>query len=62
MKLNDIKIKADNLGIVYDKKAKKADIIYQIQVKEGNNPCFGKSGGSCPYMDCCFRSDCLKIK
>lgn len=61
MKATDIKKKAEDMGICCGK-MKKDEIIHQIQVREGNTPCYGKSGGSCPYNDCCFRKDCLKIK
>jgi len=40
-------------------KLKKADLIKTIQEKEGNNPCFGTSDGSCDQMNCRWRKDCL---
>lgn len=54
-------IKARNLGIAPGK-MKKAELIHAIQLVEGNTPCFGKSNGQCPYTDCCFMGDCLKIR
>jgi hypothetical protein len=61
MGMPEIKIKAKALGII-PAKMKKTDLIHTIQVAEGCMPCFGKSGGQCSYIDCCFMKDCLKIK
>jgi hypothetical protein len=57
----EIKTKAKGLGIIPGK-MKKADLIHAIQMAEGCMPCFGKSGGQCSYIDCCFMKDCLKVK
>ena len=56
----EIKKKAKNLG-VEPGKMKKADLIHTIQKAENNTPCYGKSNGQCPYTNCCFMDDCLKI-
>ena len=62
MKMEDIKKKAKKLGINAGK-MKKAELIHTIQRTEGNTPCYGHSNnGSCPYTNCCFRSDCFKVK
>lgn len=61
MKVGQIKEKAKNLGITAGK-MKKIELIHSIQQAEGCEPCFGSSGGSCEYRDCCFMKDCLKIK
>jgi hypothetical protein len=61
MKINEIKEKAKALGINCGK-MKKADLIHAIQKAENYTPCYGTSNGNCPYTDCCFRQDCLKIK
>lgn len=61
MKMIEIKKKAQGLG-VEPGKMKKADIIHAIQRAENNTPCYGKSNGQCPYINCCFMEDCLKIK
>jgi predicted metal-binding protein len=61
MKNSEIKEKARALGINWDK-MKKTELIRAIQEKEGNTPCFGTSNGNCPYTDCCFMEDCLKIQ
>jgi hypothetical protein len=60
MKISAIKEKAQSLGIEPGK-MKKEDLIHAIQRAENNTPCFGKSGGQCPYVNCCFMYDCLKI-
>jgi hypothetical protein len=61
MKVSEIKIKAQNLGVVPGK-MKKGELIHAIQRAEGHTPCFGSSNGQCPYVDCCFMGDCVKIK
>ena len=39
---------------------KKADLIREIQAKEGNFPCFGMAlDGSCDQNECLWREDCL---
>jgi hypothetical protein len=61
MTITEVKERARALGIL-PPSMQKADLIHAIQRKEGHTPCFGTSKGDCPYGDCCFRSDCLKIK
>ena len=61
MTLPEIRMKAKALGLTPGR-MKKADLIHTIQITEGYTPCFGQSGGSCSYTDCCFKRDCLKIK
>jgi len=61
MKMPEIKKKAKSLGINAGK-MKKDELIHAIQKTEGNQPCFGKSNGQCPYTDCCFTDDCLTVK
>ncbi len=58
MKLNDIKIIAQEYGIKAGK-MRKADLIHQIQLAEGNEPCFdtGKSS-ACGQEECLWRDDC----
>jgi len=56
-----IRVKAKALGITPGK-MKKAELIHAIQQAEGYTPCFGRSNGQCPYTDCCFMTDCLKVK
>ena len=58
MKVADIKAKAVKLGIVPGK-LKKADLILTIQKAEKTTPCFGTGTDACPYLDCCWREDCI---
>jgi predicted metal-binding transcription factor (methanogenesis marker protein 9) len=57
----EIKEKAKYLGI-NSANLKKSDLIHAIQRAEGNNTCYGTTNGTCQWTECCFRSDCLKIK
>jgi len=61
MKIMEVKTKAQSLG-VNPGNMKKTELIHAIQKAENYSPCFGKSGGKCPYTNCCFIDDCLKIK
>ena len=61
MKMPELRAKAKSLGIKPGK-MKKMDLVHAIQMAEGYTPCFGRSGGYCPNLDCCFMADCLKIK
>ena len=61
MKMSQIKKKAQALGIDPGK-MKKAELIHAIQIAEGYTPCFGRSNGQCSNADCCFISDCLKLR
>ena len=59
MKIAEIRKKAQKLGI-NSGKMKKVELIRMIQKTEGNTACFGHAKNSdCPYVDCCFRKDCL---
>lgn len=60
MKLEAIKEKAQKLGIKPGK-MKKPELIHEIQKAEKYTPCFGTAKGSCPYTNCCFMADCLKL-
>lgn len=61
MKINEVKKKAEALGIVPGN-MKKNELIWKIQEREGNTPCFGRSNGDCPHTNCCFIDDCLRMK
>ena len=58
MKMPDIKKKAQAIG-VNPAKLKKGDLIRAIQKAEGNPACFGSGTSACPYLDCCWREDCI---
>ncbi len=61
MDMPKIRKKAEGLGIKPGR-MKKTELIHCIQTAEGCTPCFGTSNGQCPYTDCCFMPDCLKIR
>ncbi len=61
MTMPEVKERAKRLGIAPGK-MKKADLIHAIQIAEGCTPCYGRSNGDCPWLDCCWRTDCFKVK
>jgi predicted metal-binding transcription factor (methanogenesis marker protein 9) len=61
MSMAEIKEKAKNFGI-NPSNMKKTELIRSIQRAEGYNACYGTSNGTCQWTNCCFRSDCLKIR
>jgi hypothetical protein len=61
MTVSEIKMKAKVLGIDPGK-MKKVELIHAIQVAEHCTPCYGRSNGSCPWTQCCWRADCFKAK
>jgi hypothetical protein len=60
MKMKEVRSKAKELGIKPGR-LRKTDLIHRIQRTEGNEPCYGRSGGTCPRVDCCFFDDCIKM-
>jgi hypothetical protein len=58
MTLEQIKEKAADLGILPGRMGK-TDLIRAIQKAEGATGCFATGSEDCPYVDCCFREDCL---
>ena len=61
MSMTDIKEKAKNFGID-SANMKKTELILAIQRAEGNNTCYGTTNGTCQWTECCWRTDCLKIR
>lgn len=62
IKNNDIRKKASDMGVTFDKNATKTDLIQTIQTAEGNCPCFATSlVSSCGQESCCWRGDCRAI-
>ncbi len=59
MKTSDIKIKARASGIEIGSKSK-TDLVREIQLSEGNFPCFQTAHDYCDQTNCCWRGDCLK--
>ncbi len=60
MKMREVMKMAKPLGIKSFGK-KKIDLIHEIQRKEGNLDCYGRSNGDCDQLLCCFRDSCLEI-
>lgn len=61
MNIETVKQIARSRGIKVSKK-KKDELIHDMQVTEGNQPCFGTEWvSSCGQMECLWREDCLKI-
>ena len=58
MNIAEIKNRARKLGIIPGK-LKKDELILSIQKAEGNTPCFGTGTEACPYLNCCWRHDCI---
>jgi len=61
MTVPEIRERAKMMGITPGK-MKKAELIHAIQMAEGCTPCYGRSNGQCPWLECCWRSDCFKTK
>jgi hypothetical protein len=61
MSMAEIKEKARNLRID-PSNMKKTELIRAIQHAEGNKPCYGTTNGTCQWVACCWRPDCLKIR
>lgn len=61
MKMQEIKLKAKELGINPFGKTK-FNLIREIQRVEGNFDCFGTAVNYCDQFNCCFRSLCLSEK
>jgi hypothetical protein len=61
MTMADVKAKAQQMGITPGK-MRKTELIHAIQRAEGCTPCYGLSDGNCPWLECCWRSDCFKVK
>lgn len=58
MKMQEIRSFAKRLGINSFGKTK-AELIREIQRKEGNFDCFGSAQDFCDQRDCLFRATCL---
>ena len=61
MTVPEIRERAKMMGITPGK-MKKAELIHAIQMAEGCTPCYGRSNGQCPWLECCWRTDCFKAK
>ncbi|MGC9965422.1 MAG: SAP domain-containing protein [Syntrophobacteraceae bacterium] len=61
MKMNEIRALAKSLGINSFGKSK-AELIKEIQLKQGNFDCFGTAMDYCDQLECIFRTSCLSDK
>ena len=55
----DIKTIARKMGL-RTVKVNKKDVIRQIQLNEGNFPCFNTGIKDCMQFNCSWRDDCIK--
>lgn len=60
MRLLEVEKKARSFGLKDVWGYSKKDLIRNIQRKEGNFDCFGKSKGFCDQTYCSWREDCLR--
>jgi len=58
MKMNEVRAIAKSLGLNCFGKTK-AELIKEIQRKEGNFDCFGSALDYCDQFECLFRASCL---
>ena len=56
--VKQLRVMATTLGLKSFNKLRKTDLIHEIQIAEGHDPCFGTIPG-CGQEDCLFREDCL---
>ncbi len=61
MKMHEVRVIAKNLGI-NSFGMSKAELIKEIQRKQGNFDCYGSAGDYCDQLECLFRSSCLSEK
>jgi hypothetical protein len=59
MNMTELKKKAIGMGIQPGKK-RRHEIILEIQIAEGNAPCYGTNDGTCRHEDCCWLDDCAE--
>ena len=61
MDIKDIKVKAKSMGIILGKKTK-TELIKEIQLTEGNNPCYRSAiAQTCGIVHCLWRDDCKAL-
>ncbi len=61
MKIQEIREIAKRMNITVNSSKTKLDLIRDIQVTEGNSPCY-KAIANCGITDCLWRDDCLSKK
>lgn len=60
MRLSEIEKKAKRIGLTDTWKYNKKELIKEIQLKEGNSPCFASRKNRCEQSVCCWREECLR--
>lgn len=60
MNMSEIKEMAKPFGIKTSG-MRKAELIKEIQMREGNFPCFGTARDYCDQTNCCFKEDCIEM-
>jgi len=61
MNLQEIRSRAEVMGLQNIRKMRKGELVRHIQQSEGNNACFEADWRfGCAEIDCCWRFDCLK--
>lgn len=60
MKIQEIKQIAKAMGLKAGVGKTKQDLIRDIQIAEGNSPCF-KNISDCGIMNCLWRGDCQSL-
>ncbi len=61
MSVDEIREKARSLGINTEG-IRLAQTIRDIQLSEGQKPCFERSGGQCDVTDCAYMELCLGVE
>ncbi len=61
MKMQEVRAIAKNLGI-NSFGMTKAELIKEIQRKQGNFDCYATAGDYCDQLECLFRLSCLTEK
>jgi len=63
MNMKEIREKAKGVGVTVAVGWSKTQAVRAIQVNEGFDPCYGRGlWNVCGQPDCCFRTDCIKLK
>ena len=61
MKMEEVRVKANALGLKKTFGLTKAELIRRVQKAEGNFDCYGTAKDFCDQLQCSFREDCLKL-
>jgi hypothetical protein len=61
MKMEEVRAKANALGLKKTFGLTKVELIRKVQKAEGNFDCYGTAKDYCDQLQCSFREDCLKL-